>query len=455
MLRLALMCALAAVAIAAPTWTSQLDRAVDPKARLPMLTGGSTTCTAQQPNKVPTSVADCNGSCADKYVRRARFVGKSQGCQERCQQDPNMLAYGTTSDCWCYTSDLTNSIYGSATKYDGAPSIGGWAHTSTGFQGYTCGGGGASDTYSRAEIGDDNALQNYYFGQTGQWAGVTASSSLTFSVDPNTDAAWVSQPNNCIHGNARDCGSPPGTPAGGGTRVEYYYDTLAQAIAACNTLPYAKCSAILHHGGKANAQWNPRCRNVDSPCATNVANARTYFRPPTGLSFNPTTPYPTMLPTTLPPTEHPTPNPTASPTENPTTRPPSPSPSHTPTETPTPSPTPSPTEHPTTLPPTLLPTTLPPTIAPTAIVHNCHCSGCESHYKTNEHIEKSPTLCGDFCEQEGDKCQFSLFDSVTTKCYLYDQSQVSRIKIVPTGASKYTCYTKYHLTHGVAGAAQV
>ena len=68
-------------------------------------------------------------------------------------------------------------------------------------------------------------------------------------------------------------------------------------------------------------------------------------------------------------------------------------------------------------------------------VHNCHCVGCESHYKTNEHIEKSPTLCGDFCEEEGDKCQFSLFNSVTTKCYLYDQSQVSQIKIVPTGVN--------------------
>jgi len=175
---------------------------------------------------------------------------------------------------------------------------------------------------------------------------------------------------------------------------------------------------------------------------------------PTYAPTNFPTEHPTSNPTATP-TEHPTPNPTASPTEHPTTRPPSPSPSHTPTESPTPSPTPTPTEHPTTLPPTLVPTTLPPTIAPTAILHNCHCTGCESHYKTNEHIEKSPTLCGEFCEQEGDKCQFSLFNSVTTKCYLYDQSQVSQIKIVPTGASKYTCYTKYHLAHGVAGAAQV
>ena len=67
-------------------------------------------------------------------------------------------------------------------------------------------------------------------------------------------------------------------------------------------------------------------------------------------------------------------------------------------------------------------------------VHNCHCTGCDSHFKTNEHVEKSPTLCGEFCDDEPN-CRFSLFNSATTKCYLYDQSQVSQIKIVPTGAT--------------------
>ena len=72
----------------------------------------------------------------------------------------------------------------------------------------------------------------------------------------------------------------------------------------------------------------------------------------------------------------------------------------------------------------------------------CHCTGCESHYKTNQHTAKSPTLCGDFCVSEV-KCQFSLFDAGSTRCYLYDQAQFSKITFIRRPEAKpYTCYKK-------------
>jgi len=142
-------------------------------------------------------------------------------------------------------------------------------------------------------------------------------------------------------------------------------------------------------------------------------------------------------------TDAPTSTPTLTPTENPTTKPPSPSPSHTPTEVPT--------RHPTTPVPSPAPSMLP-TIAPTSVLSNCHCSGCHNHYARNEHVEKDATSCAAWCNTEGNKCAFSLFDSSTTKCYLYSETVIrnNHITVLPKSAAthgKYTCYTKVHLTH--------
>merc|ERR1711985_22832 len=142
-------------------------------------------------------------------------------------------------------------------------------------------------------------------------------------------------------------------------------------------------------------------------------------------------------------TDAPTSPPTLTPTENPTTKPPSPSPSHTPTEVPT--------RHPTTPVPSPAPSMLP-TIAPTSVLSNCHCSGCHNHYARNEHVEKDATSCAAWCNTEGNKCAFSLFDSSTTKCYLYSETVIrnNHITVLPKSSAthgKYTCYTKVHLTH--------
>jgi len=174
---------------------------------------------------------------------------------------------------------------------------------------------------------------------------------------------------------------------------------------------------------------------------------------------NPTqspTEHPTRNPTRSP-TEHPTPSPSSNPTEHPTTRPPSPSPSHTPTEHPTPSPTPSPTETPTPLPtrnptetptpsptpsPTPGPTTATPTVTPTSMIDNCHCTGCTNHYKRNEHIEKNAGSCGSWCQEE-QECTFSLFDSHTKKCYLYNLRPMQDFTYIQSeNHTTYTCYYK-------------
>merc|ERR1711959_715828 len=116
---------------------------------------------------------------------------------------------------------------------------------------------------------------------------------------------------------------------------------------------------------------------------------------------------------------------------------------HTPTEVPT--------RHPTTPVPSPAPSMLP-TIAPTSVLSTCPCSGCHNHYARNEHVEKDATSCAAWCNTEGNKCAFSLFDSSTTKCYLSSETVIrnNHITVLPKSAAthgKYTCYTKVHLTH--------
>jgi len=136
---------------------------------------------------------------------------------------------------------------------------------------------------------------------------------------------------------------------------------------------------------------------------------------------------PTIAPT-LTPTNTPTPSPTLTPTETPTTKPPSPSPSHTPTE------------HPTAV-PTLTPTDVP-TVSPTAEVSNCHCTGCHDHYATNDHVPSSHELCHEQCVGDS-SCKFALYNTGTTKCYLYNAAQKASISYTADStASAYSCYDK-------------
>jgi len=136
----------------------------------------------------------------------------------------------------------------------------------------------------------------------------------------------------------------------------------------------------------------------------------------------------TNSPTSLTPTNPPTPVPTYTPTETPTTKPPSPSPSHTPTEHPTAVPTPTPTDV--------------PTVSPTSEVTNCHCTGCHDHYATNGHVASSHELCHEQCVGDS-SCKFALYNTGTTKCYLYNAAQKANISYKSEStATAYSCYDK-------------
>jgi len=135
---------------------------------------------------------------------------------------------------------------------------------------------------------------------------------------------------------------------------------------------------------------------------------------------------PTSLTPTTPPTFTPTSTPSHTPTEHPTTKPPSPSPSHTPTE--------HPTAHPTRTP------TVPPTPAPTRTVDSCHCSGCHDHFATNGHVPSSHEKCIEQCRGNSN-CKFSLYHTITTKCYLYNAAQRAKLSYEWRGTdNKISCF---------------
>ena len=80
---------------------------------------------------------------------------------------------------------------------------------------------------------------------------------------------------------------------------------------------------------------------------------------------------------------------------------------------------------------------------------SCHCTGCKNHYKRNNHVFKAAATCGKWC-RDHDVCRFLLHNSVTHKCHLYNSTAVSGLKFENNGDSRYTCFTKVHLEHGVA-----
>jgi hypothetical protein len=98
-------------------------------------------CGRQEAGKVPLT-------SSGGFVRRAAFstqtIATKGGCGQWCQQDPNLVAYGTFTqvgrECWCYSSSLNAPMYADASaKYpgDGFP-IASFTHEEPNFQAYTC-----------------------------------------------------------------------------------------------------------------------------------------------------------------------------------------------------------------------------------------------------------------------------------------------------------------------------
>merc|ERR1711998_13817 len=188
--------------------------------------------------------------------------------------------------------------------------------------------------------------------------------------------------------------------------------------------PYAALDGSVDHGNWYYAIGSRTAWNNGIPGASSAENGVEFY-----VKGCATTTAPTATPTTLQPTAPPTPVPSHTPTETPTTKPPSPSPSHTPTEHPTVNPTRTPT--------------MVPTPSPTAVVSNCHCTGCESHYKENDHTKSSHEECHAECVADSN-CKFAMFNTGTTKCYLYNAAQMAKISYVTldSAAVDITCYHK-------------
>jgi len=546
MLRLVVVCALVAIALSAPTWTSQLGRVVAPKAHLTSLTGSACTTNfgpvpgfyesgsrkyvaiessqhaSQANNQDLISAAACLTSRTSCEYTTGTYGLRLTGSQQNPAYQNNDQAHtclndltGTTNFYQRTTNGYTYIFATSDSAMTSLNTALASAPSSSGSGGYVCqvpsasGQPSSSDCpsgsvplndasvgmtlpNSRSDCNDDfctnmplmETVLRSLWGGRADWNACSAAGVNAYGCgyQDRDDIHYV--PGKAVKWwTASSASNQFESRTGGQGLFCFAQSDISNGQSRSQSII---CTAGPNGAGAPPATLPPTENPTPSPTPTPSEHPTT--RPPSpspshtptesptpnptpspteppsrSPTDHPTTLNPTRHPTTLPPTsqptENPTPSPTPTPTEHPTTRPPSPSPSHTPTESPTVSPTPSPTEVPSQAPtasPTPSPTrppTRPPTYAPTAIVHNCHCTGCDSHFKTNEHVEKSPTLCGEFCDDEPN-CRFSLFNSATTKCYLYDQSQVSQIKIVPTGSSIYTCYTKYHLHHGVAGAAQ-
>jgi len=191
--------------------------------------------------------------------------------------------------------------------------------------------------------------------------------------------------------------------------------------------PYAALDGSVNHGNWYYAIGSKQEWGGGIPGASSAENVVEFY-----VYGCPSTPGPTTLTPTAPPTFAPTPTPSHTPTETPTTHSPSPSPSHTPTEHPTAQPTGVPT--------------VAPTPAPTnpSMVPNCHCTGCENHYATNEHNPSSHADCIQRCKNAGNTCQFSMYNTGTTHCYLYNAAQKAKLSytVLDNPAVATHCYDK-------------
>ena len=150
--------------------------------------------------------------------------------------------------------------------------------------------------YTRQEVGNDNALQNYIYATRQELvAEPTDRTVVAIGADVNTEGAWIAVEGNCFGKNRPESGQV----------IASTYSTLSEAITACKSVSYLICHGIVKYN---ETNWRPRVSSsswesglgtdvcsytggVGTPegtvcqteCEQTPAGSVSYFRPPDGI----------------------------------------------------------------------------------------------------------------------------------------------------------------------------